>query len=135
MEWINLVPAFTGAGDGYITVETEKIITANPDVILVLTFGTFSESDTPESLKAAYVDKEAFRGTDAYANRNVYFAAWNIYGSVLGLPCILYLASQIWPDVFDEADAVAVAQEFFDKFTNLDKKVEDVLGLLPVKMP
>lgn len=135
MKWINLVPSFTGAGDGYITVETEKIITANPDVILVLTFGTFSESDTPESLKAAYVDKEAFRGTDAYANRNVYFAAWNIYGSVLGLPCILYLASQIWPDVFDEADAIAVAQEFFDKFTNLDKKVEDVLGLLPVKMP
>jgi ABC-type Fe3+-hydroxamate transport system substrate-binding protein len=134
MKWINLVPAFTAAGDGYVTVETEKVITANPDVILVLTFGTFSESDTPESLKAAYVDQEAFRGTDAYANKNVYFAAWNVYGSVLGLPCILYLASQIWPDVFDEDEAVQIAQEFFDKFTNLNKDVKDVLGLFPVRM-
>ncbi len=134
MKWINLVPAFIAAGDGYVTVETEKIITANPDVILVLTFGTFSESDTPESLKAAYVDQEAFRGTDAYANKNVFFAAWNVYGSVLGLPCILYLASQIWPDVFDEDEAVQIAQEFFDKFTNLNKDVKDVLGLFPVRM-
>lgn len=134
MKSINLTPAFSAAGDGYTSVDMEKIITSNPDVILVLTFGTFTESDTEESLKEAYGTADAFKGTDAYKNKNVYFCAWNVYGSLLGLPCMLYLASMIWPDVFDKQTGIDLAQEFFDKFTNLNKDVTTVLGLLPTKM-
>ena len=47
---------------------------------------------------------------------------------------MLYLASQIWPDLFSEDEGIQMAQEFFDNFTLLKKDVTEVPGLLPIRM-
>ncbi len=118
--------------DGYVSnISIEKIIASDPDILIIETWGLGMDTDWTSYEAFAKEMADCFKHTRAYREGNVFVVAYENYGTLPGVSGLLYMASQIWPDQFDESKGLEVSQNYYDMFTPLDKKVTDVVGLLP----
>lgn len=134
-EKLPLTSAMAPQGDGYIQTSVENILALNPDVIIFSTWGPFMENYTMDEYKALVHEKlDYLKESKAYKNNQCYSISYEIYGTLPGIAGLIYLGSQIWPDLFSEKDGLNYLKKYMEKFTMLPSgtELEDVVGLLPL---
>ena len=98
-------------------------------------WGPFMENYTMDQYKALVHEKlDYLKESKAYKNNQCYSISYEIYGTLPGIAGLIYLGSQIWPDLFSEKDGLNYLKEYMEKFTMLPSgtELEDVVGLLPL---
>jgi len=133
-EKLPLKSAMAPQGDGYIQTSVENILALDPDVIIFSTWGPFMENYTIDEYKALVHEKlDYLKESTAYKTNQCYSISYEVYGTLPGIAGLIYLGSQIWPDLFDEKQGLEYIQEYFDKFTKISgTDVKTVTGLLPL---
>ncbi len=122
-------------GNGFYTVTMEKIISQNPEYIIISMWGIIDDQTTPEEAQAHFQDRcKYFEQTEAYKNGKIFGVCYETVGTFLGISAMPLLGSYIWPDVFDEDEGWKFLQEGYDNFTLLDKDVKQAGGLQVFKM-
>ena len=113
------------AEEGYIEgYEIEKVISLNPDVIIVETWNMQS-MDGEEYQKELETMVSYFKETGAYKNGKVISAAYEVYGTAPGLSGMPLMGSMIWGNnVFNESQGWDYLNTYYQKFTNLGKDVD-----------
>ncbi len=111
--------------DGFDAVEAETIISYNPDVLIISSFGYASSKTMTEKQYTDHFNEIAkiFR-TIGY-KKPIYGIAFENC-SMAGPAFILTLASKIWPGSFSESEAWDLMFEYYDKFTNYDGTLDDL---------
>jgi hypothetical protein len=113
------------AADGFDEVEAEVIISYNPDVLIISSFGYASSKSMTVKEYTTHFDEIAkiFR-TMGY-KKPIYGIAFENC-SMAGPAFILTLASKIWPSSFNESEAWDLMYEYYDKFTNFNGTLDDL---------
>ena len=127
---------FAGKRAGwYYIVNIEDIMVMDPDILMISTWATMSDSMTRQEVQDAF---EAISGyfnmCNAYKNGKVFCAAFESLGTYPGVADLILLASFIWPDLVDEGYGWKVLQEYYDTFTMLKVDVKKVGGFAPMKL-
>lgn len=127
IEMLPLESAFSvKAFDGFDAVETETIVSYNPDVVIVSAFGYASAGDkTVEDQEKRFNEfAEVFKK----ANYKGKLYGISFENCVMAGPAfILTLANMIWgDDAFDEETAWEYMYEYYDNFTNWEGTLEDL---------
>jgi len=98
---------------GWVEVSPEHIIEWNPDLIFVV---QYTADTTPESI----MKDERLQGVKAVMNKQVFWFPSNInpwdYPSPQAVLGLYWVASKVQPDLFDDIDMQAEADQFFKKF-------------------
>ncbi len=133
-EKLPLYSAMDPQGDGYIQTSVENILAIDPEVIIFSTWGPFMEDYTIDEYKALVHEKlDYLKESKAYKTGQCYSISYEVYGTLPGIAGLIYLGSQIWPDLFDEEEGLEYIQEYFDKFTAISgTDVRTVTSLLPL---
>jgi ABC-type Fe3+-hydroxamate transport system substrate-binding protein len=114
----------------------EDVLAMDPDVIIFTAWGPFQNNYTQQQY-AEFIDGmlQDYKTSSAYKSGQVYSISFEVYGTLPGISGIPYLGSQIWPNLFDEDEGVALLQEYFDKFTYISgRDVRTVPTLLPLTL-
>lgn len=113
----------------------EDIIDMNPDVIIISTWGTVTDSMTYAEVQYMFETMaDYFSKCDAYSNGMIFYASFEAMGTFSGIATLPLLASFIWPDAVDEQYGWDLLQSYYDKFTKLSVDVKDMGCLTPHKL-
>jgi len=110
------------AGDlpdsSYVEVDIESIIAWNPEVIVIWYYARYNES--------TILNDPLWQSIDAVKNGHVYrepyYEHWGVDCSLF----ILWLAKQLYPDVFSDVDFMTMANEYYMKWYGIN--YSDVVG-------
>jgi len=107
----------------YPTVETEKILEQDPDVIVGLSraggYTTDDETEIEEEYKGI-IALPGFGNVTAVERGRVYLMDGSIaFGSVYPVG-LAYMAKWFYPEEFEDLDPQAIHQEYVDKFCGID---------------
>ena len=120
----------------WLDSSVEDVLAMDPDVIIFTAWGPFQNNYTQQQY-AEFINGmlQDYKTSSAYKNGRVYSISYEVYGTLPGISGIPYLGSQIWPNLFDEEEGVALLQEYFDKFTYISgRDVRTVPTLLPLTL-
>lgn len=133
-EWIKMAGgknAITTAGN-MITVNTEDIVKANPDVIIV---GQTTTANARKLLKAdsTLSQLKAVKDNKVYGNPQGTFP-WDRYSAEEALQ-ILWAAQKLHPDQFKNLDMVKKTKSFYKTYYNYDLTTKQAKQILAGEMP
>ena len=120
--------------EGYIeNYPIEKVITNNPSIICVETWGFINAYSEKEYVEKIQTMVSYFKATNAYKNNRVVSMAYEVYGTVPGLSGLIAMGAALWPDIFDEKEGIKLMNEYYRNFTYLgdDFDVSEYRGYLP----
>jgi len=120
--------------EGYIeNYPIEKVITNNPSIICVETWGFINAYTEEEYVEKIETMVSYFKATNAYKNGRVVSMAYEVYGTVPGLSGLIAMGAALWPDIFDEKEGIQLMNEYYRNFTYLgeDFDVSKQRGYLP----
>ena len=134
IENLPLKCAIQNSSSNWVDSSVENVLALDPDIIIFTAWGPFQNNYTQQE----YIDfinekMQDYKTSSAYKNGQIYAISYEVYGTLPGISGIPYLGSQIWPDLFDEEEGIALLQEYFDKFTTISgTDVTQVPTLLPL---
>ncbi len=137
-----MTPGIAPASDPGITspcykVTIEYLLTINPDVLIISMWGSLTDQTSYSDAYDVFKTKaEYFKNFAAYTNKDVYGVCYETFGTFAGVAALYLLASYIYPSLFSEEDGWKYLEEYFDKFTLLDKSVDlkNAGGLIVFKL-
>ncbi len=116
-------------GGGYVTIDPEDVIAANPDVILRQMYydSGYDEDDPTEiiALRDSILNRTVLSEVTAVTNGDVFVISNEFaFGpdSVASLACI---ARWFHPDLFEDLDPQAIQQEYLTEFQGLDYDLDE----------
>ena len=116
-------------GGGYVTIDPEDVIAADPDVILRQTYvdSGYDEDDPTEiiALRDSILNRMVLSEVTAVTNGDVFVISNEFaFGpdSVASLACI---AKWFHPDLFEDLDPHAIHQEYLTEFQGLDYDLDE----------
>ena len=128
------------SGSGMPDVDTEWIITRNPDVMIFSASTQYAGYDVTDPSKAKaliddFMKRPEFAGVNAVKNRRVYIVSHSyiLCGGASGLIGSVYYAKWIYPELFADIDPVKVHQEFVTTFQRVDLDVKGTVCVYPTK--
>ena len=117
------------------TANIENIMVMDPDILIISTWATISDSMTYIEAQRAFENMAGyFSMCNAYKNGKVFCATFESMGTYSGIADLILLASFIWPDLVDEGYGWKVLQEYYDTFTMLKVDVKKVGCFAPMKL-
>jgi iron complex transport system substrate-binding protein len=129
---------------GYPTVDPEKVMDENPEVIVKQpTSGPVSSAayllGTNETALIASRDEIMNRSelsqVDAVKNGDVYILYGDVIGATRHFVGIAYMAKWFYPDTFDDLDPNAIHREYLTKFQGLPEDFLDKNGMFAYSEP
>jgi len=102
----------------YVEVDIESIIAWNPEVIVIWYHAKYNES--------TILNDPLWQSIDAVKNGRVYKEPYYEHWGVDCTLFILWLAKQLYPDVFSDVDFMAMANEYYMKWYGIN--YSDVVG-------
>ncbi len=111
----------------------EDVITKNPTVIVIESWGKLNSMSESEYRKTMETWVSYFEKTGAYKNNKVVTIAYEVYGTVPGIAGMIYMGSLIWPDLFDADKGIEYLNYYYQNFTPMGKSfdVTKNYGFLP----
>ena len=112
----------------------EDVITKNPTVICIESWGKLNTMSQSEYQKTMETWVGYFKNTGAYKNNKVVTFAYEVYGTVPGIAGMIYMGSLIWPDLFDADEGIKLLNQYYQNFTPMGKNfdVTKNYGFMPV---
>jgi hypothetical protein len=120
--------------EGYIeNYPIEKVITNNPSIICVETWGFINSYTEEEYVNTIKTMVDYFKATGAYKNNRVVSMAYEVFGTVPGMSGLISMGAILWPDIFSEEEGIKLMNEYYRNFTYLgsDFDVSKLRGYLP----
>jgi iron complex transport system substrate-binding protein len=119
------------AEEGTKTISPEKVLDANPDVIIiagkynpkqpgVVKLGYYADIEESRELLKAYVDRPGWDTLRAIKNQRVYAVHHGLPRHICDFVALQYLAKSCYPDVFDDLDPEENFKEFHERFLPVD---------------
>ncbi len=136
VENLPLTCVVRNSSSNWVDSSVEDVLAMDPDVIIFTAWGPFQNNYTQQQY-AEFINGmlQDYKTSSAYKSGQVYSISYEVYGTLPGISGIPYLGSQIWPNLFDEDEGVALLQEYFDKFTYISgRDVRTVPTLLPLTL-
>ena len=117
--------------EGTKTISPEKVLDANPDVIIiagkynpkqpgVVKLGYYADIEESRELLKAYVDRPGWDTLRAIKNQRVYAVHHGLPRHICDFVALQYLAKSCYPDVFDDLDPEENFKEFHERFLPVD---------------
>jgi iron complex transport system substrate-binding protein len=109
----------SGSSTSYPTVSPESIVEKDPDVILLLQFGTAPNMTSFKSTVDGLYSREVLSGTTAIKEKRVYAYSPDIFEGIRYPVGLLYFAKWFYPAQFADIDPATVHQDLIEKFFDL----------------
>lgn len=107
------------ATDEYPPYTQEWALVANPDVIVISGYCGWEHTDADIPLRIYNViDKvdSTYKGTTASNEDRIYFIGNELYTGPSNIIAMVYVATWLYPDLFEDLDGLTVFKEYIDKF-------------------
>lgn len=107
------------ASDEYPNYSQEWALVANPDFIVISGYAGWEYTNDDIQLRILdVIDKVeyTYAGTTAVNEGQVYFICNELYTGPSNIIAMVYVATWIYPDLFEDLDGLTVFQEYIDKF-------------------
>jgi iron complex transport system substrate-binding protein len=110
----------SGSSSSYPTLSPEYVVEKNPDIILLLQFGTDTNLTAYQTAVDSLLNRGALSSTTAVKEKRVYDYSPTIFQGIRYPICLLYFAKWFHPALFADIDPAAVHEELLQEFFGVE---------------